>query len=62
MMDSIFGDLIDFCINIAFLFLIIGLVAYMTDRVDKFLEVIKFLIYGPLEIALDMVSDRVKYK
>ena len=62
MLDSIFSDFIDFCINVAFLFLLLGLFAYFTDRVDKFLEVIRFLIYGPLEIALDMVGDRVKYK
>ena len=32
------------------------------DTDKEFLEIIKFIICGPLEIALDMISDRVQYK
>ena len=48
--------------NIVLLTLIFGLLAYITDRGPQYLEVLKFLIYGPLEIAIDLVGDRVQYK
>ena len=42
--------------------LLFGFLAYMTGKGEKYLEVLKFIVYGPLEIALDMVGDRVQFK
>ena len=59
---SFLESIINFFVSLAVILLVMYFIAYNINKGDQFLEVMQLLVYGPLEIALDMVSDRVRYK